>query len=101
MQCTEKKKRKFWIALSREKIEEDIFIMTGSRPARRPRKRRGIWRHTIERITLYVSVKFSGNLMEEIRALVHRHLDKLTMEMIKAAKVKQIWRLEVQRRGIL
>ncbi|KAK7330798.1 hypothetical protein VNO77_24998 [Canavalia gladiata] len=39
-QCTEKKeKRKFWIALSREEIEEDIFIMTGSRPARRPRKR--------------------------------------------------------------
>ncbi|XP_027336273.1 uncharacterized protein LOC113850104 [Abrus precatorius] len=39
-QCTEKKeKRKFWIALSREEIEEDIFVMTGSRPARRPRKR--------------------------------------------------------------
>lgn len=38
---TEKKKekRKFWIALSKEEIEEDIFIMTGSRPARRPRKR--------------------------------------------------------------
>lgn len=34
-----KKKRKFWIALSREEIEEDVFIMTGSRPARRPRKR--------------------------------------------------------------
>ncbi|KAF4404168.1 hypothetical protein G4B88_014624 [Cannabis sativa] len=39
-QSTEKKeKRKFWIALSREEIEEDIFLMTGSRPARRPRKR--------------------------------------------------------------
>ncbi|KAL9326737.1 hypothetical protein ACSQ67_007382 [Phaseolus vulgaris] len=39
-QCAEKKeKRKFWIALSREEIEEDIFVMTGSRPARRPRKR--------------------------------------------------------------
>ncbi|XP_061337063.1 uncharacterized protein LOC133284099 [Gastrolobium bilobum] len=39
-QCTERKeKRKFWIALSREEIEEDIFVMTGSRPARRPRKR--------------------------------------------------------------
>ncbi|XP_039166834.1 proline-rich protein 2, partial [Eucalyptus grandis] len=33
------KKRKFWISLSKEEIEEDIFIMTGSRPARRPRKR--------------------------------------------------------------
>lgn len=39
-QSTEKKeKRKFWIALSREEIEEDIFAMTGSRPARRPPKR--------------------------------------------------------------
>ncbi|XP_040988219.1 uncharacterized protein LOC121235859 [Juglans microcarpa x Juglans regia] len=38
--CAEKKeKRKFWIALSKEEIEEDIFVMTGSRPSRRPRKR--------------------------------------------------------------
>ncbi|KAJ4832005.1 hypothetical protein Tsubulata_025997 [Turnera subulata] len=36
--CVEKK-RKFWIALSKEEIEEDVFIMTGSRPARRPKKR--------------------------------------------------------------
>lgn len=34
-----KEKNKFWVTLSREEIEEDIFIMTGSRPARRPRKR--------------------------------------------------------------
>ncbi|XP_022753975.1 uncharacterized protein LOC111302310 [Durio zibethinus] len=34
-----KEKNKFWIALSREEIEEDIFVMTGSRPARRPQKR--------------------------------------------------------------
>ncbi|XP_057977851.1 uncharacterized protein LOC131164575 [Malania oleifera] len=39
-QGTEKKeKRKFWISLSRDEIEEDIFVMTGSKPARRPRKR--------------------------------------------------------------
>ncbi|CAL5197958.1 unnamed protein product [Lathyrus oleraceus] len=38
--CAEKKeKRKFWIALSKDEIEEDIFVMTGSRPNRRPRKR--------------------------------------------------------------
>ncbi|KAK7386262.1 hypothetical protein VNO78_26369 [Psophocarpus tetragonolobus] len=38
--CSDKKeKRKFWIALSREEIEEDIFVMTGSRPSRRPHKR--------------------------------------------------------------
>lgn len=34
-----KEKRRLWIALSKEEIEEDIFIMTGSRPARRPKKR--------------------------------------------------------------
>ncbi|KAK6935143.1 Protein of unknown function DUF1639, partial [Dillenia turbinata] len=34
-----KEKRKFWISLSKEEIEEDIFIMTGSKPARRPKKR--------------------------------------------------------------
>ncbi|KAI9076536.1 hypothetical protein K1719_041522 [Acacia pycnantha] len=33
------KKRRFWIALSKDEIEEDIFVMTGSRPARRPKKR--------------------------------------------------------------
>ncbi|KAE9597443.1 hypothetical protein Lalb_Chr16g0386591 [Lupinus albus] len=43
MQCGERKKElkknKFWIALSKEEIEEDIFVMTGSRPNRRPKKR--------------------------------------------------------------
>ncbi|XWS62024.1 hypothetical protein CRYUN_Cryun07bG0175200 [Craigia yunnanensis] len=34
-----KENKKFWIALSREEIEEDIFVMTGSRPSRRPKKR--------------------------------------------------------------
>ncbi|KAK4803904.1 hypothetical protein SAY86_003721 [Trapa natans] len=34
-----KEKRKLWIALSKEEIEEDMFVMTGSRPARRPKKR--------------------------------------------------------------
>uniref|UniRef100_A0A5B6Z1H5 Uncharacterized protein n=1 Tax=Davidia involucrata TaxID=16924 RepID=A0A5B6Z1H5_DAVIN len=33
------KKQKFSISLSREEIEEDIFVMTGSKPARRPKKR--------------------------------------------------------------
>ncbi|KAL4384115.1 hypothetical protein GQ457_15G010660 [Hibiscus cannabinus] len=34
-----KEKKKFRIGLSRDEIEEDIFVITGSRPARRPRKR--------------------------------------------------------------
>ncbi|KAJ4953148.1 hypothetical protein NE237_029980 [Protea cynaroides] len=34
-----KEKRQFWISLSREEIEEDIFALTGSKPSRRPKKR--------------------------------------------------------------
>uniref|UniRef100_A0A7N0TZZ4 Uncharacterized protein n=1 Tax=Kalanchoe fedtschenkoi TaxID=63787 RepID=A0A7N0TZZ4_KALFE len=34
-----KEKMKLWISLSKEEIEEDIFIMTGSRPARKPKRR--------------------------------------------------------------
>ncbi|KAA8515870.1 hypothetical protein F0562_019049 [Nyssa sinensis] len=33
------KKQKFSISLLRDEIEEDLFAMTGSKPARRPRKR--------------------------------------------------------------
>lgn len=34
-----KERRKFRVALSKDEIEEDIFALTGSRPARRPKKR--------------------------------------------------------------
>ncbi|XP_051135769.1 uncharacterized protein LOC127254606 [Andrographis paniculata] len=33
-----KGKRKVWISLSREEIEEDVYALTGGKPARRPRK---------------------------------------------------------------
>ncbi|KAI3468990.1 hypothetical protein Pfo_025653 [Paulownia fortunei] len=33
-----KGKRKLWISLSRGEIEEDIYALTGGKPARRPRK---------------------------------------------------------------
>ncbi|MFS7941546.1 hypothetical protein Hanom_Chr06g00477561 [Helianthus anomalus] len=33
------KKRKLWISLSKEEIEEDVYALTGSKPARRPKKR--------------------------------------------------------------
>ncbi|KAL6007521.1 hypothetical protein ACLOJK_033019 [Asimina triloba] len=36
-----KEKRKLTVALSKEEIEEDFLLMTGSRPARRPKKRLG------------------------------------------------------------
>ncbi|CAH9100970.1 unnamed protein product [Cuscuta europaea] len=31
--------KKIWISLSKEEIEEDVYSLTGSRPARRPKKR--------------------------------------------------------------
>ncbi|KAL2472089.1 Protein of unknown function (DUF1639) [Abeliophyllum distichum] len=34
-----KEKMKIWISLSREEIEEDVYALTGSKPARRPKKR--------------------------------------------------------------
>ncbi|KAL0324500.1 UNVERIFIED_CONTAM: hypothetical protein Scaly_2417100 [Sesamum calycinum] len=34
-----KEKRRVWISLSREEIEEDVYALTGGKPARRPRKR--------------------------------------------------------------
>lgn len=35
----QRKKRRLWISLSKEEIEEDVYAFTGSRPARRPKKR--------------------------------------------------------------
>lgn len=34
-----REKKRFWIALSRDEIEEDIYSLTGSKPSRRPKKR--------------------------------------------------------------
>ncbi|XP_076961153.1 uncharacterized protein LOC143637712 [Bidens hawaiensis] len=34
-----KKKKELWISLSKQEIEEDVYAFTGSRPARRPKKR--------------------------------------------------------------
>ncbi|CAK9173276.1 unnamed protein product [Ilex paraguariensis] len=34
-----KEKRKLWISLSKEEIEEDVYALTGGRPSRRPKKR--------------------------------------------------------------
>lgn len=38
-QVKKEKKQKFSILLTHEEIENDIFLMTGGRPSRRPRKR--------------------------------------------------------------
>ncbi|KAL8507499.1 hypothetical protein ACS0TY_018151 [Phlomoides rotata] len=36
--CERKLKRRLWISLSKEEIEEDVYALTGGKPARRPRK---------------------------------------------------------------
>ncbi|KAL3499645.1 hypothetical protein ACH5RR_038738, partial [Cinchona calisaya] len=42
----DKKKRKIWISLTKEEIEEDVYSLTGSRPSRRPKKRpRNLQKH--------------------------------------------------------
>ncbi|KAI7756879.1 hypothetical protein M8C21_029081, partial [Ambrosia artemisiifolia] len=33
------KKKRLWISLSKEEIEEDVYAFTGSKPVRRPKKR--------------------------------------------------------------
>ncbi|GFP95527.1 hypothetical protein PHJA_001697000 [Phtheirospermum japonicum] len=33
-----KGKRRVWVSLSREEIEEDVYALTGGKPARRPKK---------------------------------------------------------------
>ncbi|KAL1802750.1 hypothetical protein ACET3Z_031397 [Daucus carota] len=38
-QVKKEKKQKFSVLLTHEEIENDIFLMTGGRPSRRPRKR--------------------------------------------------------------
>ncbi|THG08093.1 hypothetical protein TEA_015333 [Camellia sinensis var. sinensis] len=45
-----KKKQKFSISLSRQEIEEDIFSMSGSKPARRPKKRAKIIQKQIDNL---------------------------------------------------
>ncbi|KMT11768.1 hypothetical protein BVRB_5g104720 [Beta vulgaris subsp. vulgaris] len=45
-----REKKKFWIALSRDEIEEDIYSMTGHKPSRRPKKRPKIVQKQVENV---------------------------------------------------
>ncbi|KAL8263738.1 hypothetical protein R6Q59_021868 [Mikania micrantha] len=45
-----KKKRRLWISLSKEEIEEDIYAFTGSRPSRRPKKRNKIAQKQLDNV---------------------------------------------------
>lgn len=45
-----KKKPKLWISLSKEEIEEDLYALTRSKPARRPKKRNKIIQRQIDNL---------------------------------------------------
>nr|XP_043629396.1 uncharacterized protein LOC122600706 [Erigeron canadensis] len=45
------KKRRLWISLSKEEIEEDIYAFTGSKPARRPKKRSKIAQKQVDNVS--------------------------------------------------
>ncbi|KAK9059189.1 hypothetical protein SSX86_021808 [Deinandra increscens subsp. villosa] len=44
------KKRRLWISLSKDEIEEDIYAFTGSRPSRRPKKRSKIAQKQVDNV---------------------------------------------------
>lgn len=46
----EKEKEKLSISLSREEVEEDFFILTGSKPSRRPKKRAKIIQRQLDAV---------------------------------------------------
>ncbi|XP_030513341.1 uncharacterized protein LOC115727299 [Rhodamnia argentea] len=64
----EEGKRRLWVSLSKEEIEEDVFAMTGSRPARRPRKRSRIAQKQLDSV-------FPGLWLVGITADAYRMLD--------------------------
>ncbi|CAN1748337.1 hypothetical protein LINPERHAP1_LOCUS3376 [Linum perenne] len=61
-----KEKRRFWIALSKEEIEEDIFILTGSRPARRPKKRAKNVQKLLD-VNIFPGLWLVGNTVDSYR----------------------------------
>ncbi|CAO2819505.1 unnamed protein product [Amaranthus hypochondriacus] len=63
-----REKKKFWIALSREEIEEDVYSMTGSKPSRRPRKRPKIVQKQLDNV-------FPGLWLVGISPEAYRSLD--------------------------
>lgn len=63
-------KRKFWLALSREEVEEDVYAMTGLRPARRPKKRS-------KNVQKHVDTIFPGSILVGVSADDYRVYETL------------------------
>lgn len=64
-----KERRKFSAVLSRDEIEEDFFIITGSKPSRRPKKRSRIAQKQVE-VTISYSYFLSHNFNPSIVLLL-------------------------------
>ncbi|XP_068638040.1 uncharacterized protein [Aristolochia californica] len=65
-----KERRKFSVTLSKEEIEEDFFIMTGSKPPRRPKKRARV-------IQKQLDVSFPGLWLSEVTPDIYEVPDSL------------------------
>ncbi|GMH09560.1 hypothetical protein Nepgr_011401 [Nepenthes gracilis] len=63
-----REKRKFWITLPKDEIEEDIYALTGSKPVRRPRKRTRTVQKQLDNV-------FPGLLLVGVSPEAYRGLD--------------------------
>ncbi|CAN0908430.1 hypothetical protein LINGRAHAP2_LOCUS25281 [Linum grandiflorum] len=94
-----KEKRKIWIALSKDEIEEDIFSMTGSRPSRRPRKRAKNVQKLLDNI--FPGLWLVGNTVDSYRIaetpLMVRHKVDSWLLLDRAMEVRRRRRADEQR----
>ncbi|KAG9450609.1 hypothetical protein H6P81_010574 [Aristolochia fimbriata] len=65
-----KERRKFSVALAKDEIEEDFFIMTGSKPPRRPKKRARV-------IQKQLDMTFPGLWLSEVTPDIYKVPDSL------------------------
>lgn len=86
---SEKKKKKpnFSIALSKEDIEKDFLLFTGSKPARRPKKRSKIVQKQLDVTENFLNFKFKINHNHKKQSFQYNYLTIIAiiiiMELIK------------------
>ena len=86
---SEKKEKKpnFSIALSKEDIEKDFLLFTGSKPARRPKKRSKIVQKQLDVTENFLNFKFKINHNHKIQSFQFNYLTIIAiiiiMELIK------------------
>ncbi|GER31664.1 hypothetical protein STAS_07684 [Striga asiatica] len=78
-------KRKIWISLSKEEIEEDIYSFTGGKPSRRPKK----WPRNVQK---QLDNVFPGMYLVGVSADSYRVIMSWYVLILGGCEVK--WRLE-------